>query len=177
MASKKAFTYFFFILLTVKILLSLILFSISCLWAGSVVEDSQTRFIFADEVNDASVDVCDDGGVRLVPEKSVYVHNSRLPYREYRVAIPANVKPAVTVKDVSTQTLTLDWCSEDTLVSKGVMVSAPLLKDGLWVVDIRVPTVSQSGAHWVLRKNFELTVKFSGSSQGKNPESECSPLC
>lgn len=159
----------FSILLNVKFLFSFILFSVSLLWAGSVVDDSQTRFVYSDEVRDTSTYLCDKGGVRLIPERMSLVENSDLPYREYRVAVPSNARPSVSVKDTKTEILTIDWCREDTLISKGTVISSPILRDGLWVVDIRIPLLLKSGSRWVLRKNFELQVNFSGSPQGKNP--------
>ncbi|MFA6623712.1 MAG: C25 family cysteine peptidase [Fibrobacteraceae bacterium] len=136
---------------------------------AAVISDTPSKFVFEDFVRSTSASACDGGGVRLAPENAVFLPGSALPYRAYRVALPANTKPSVSVSDESVSSATIDWCPEDTLVSKGIQVSNPVLRDGLWVADIRIPLVSGSSSRWTLRTKFKITVAFSGSAQGKKP--------
>lgn len=139
------------------------------LWAGSVVEDSERRFIYGDEVYLPSVSVCKTGGVRLVPENVFYSARSDVPFRHYQVALPSSALPLVSVKDLKTQKITLDLCSEDRLRLETVEISAPRLKDGVWITDIRVPLFIVSGNQKIMREKWELEVVFSGSPEGKKP--------
>ena len=67
----------------------------------NVVEDSRSRFVADDEVLDASVYGCIDElgeavpGSRFVPENATLGDSSDVPYRTYRVAIPAGARPRV----------------------------------------------------------------------------------
>ena len=67
-------------------------------FAMNVVEDSRSRFVADDEVLDASVYGCIDElgeavpGSRFAPENSTFADSSDVPYRTYRVAIPAGAR-------------------------------------------------------------------------------------
>lgn len=144
------------------------------LWAAflsafDIVEDSKSRFVFRDDVSDISPASCEDGDFRLLPENAFYKENSRTPYRVYRVAVPANAKPSVQVKDSLSSKFPVRWCAADALENASVEVSSPKLWDGAWVVDILVPLVRGSGSSVLVREKFQVTVTFSGKSENIRP--------
>lgn len=144
-------------------------------FAMNVVEDSRSRFVADDEVLDASVYGCIDElgeavpGSRFAPENSTFADSSDVPYRTYRVAIPAGARPRVSVSVKKTIPLGASYCEGATLKFSPVRASAPFLKDGLWMVDVRVPLYERSGNSVRLRKNFRLEVDFSTTGSGTNP--------
>lgn len=111
---------------------------------------------------------CDGGGSRLLPENASYREGSGTPYRIYRVALPSNAKPSVSVADVSTRRLS-DWCAADTLKNGSVEISSPKLYDGVWVTDISVPLIRVSGGSVTVREKFRLTVSFAGKASNQRP--------
>ncbi len=146
-------------------------FALSALsvWARAVTEDSPERFVYRDEVISPLVSACESGGVRLMPERSFYAAASDVPFRHYQVALPSAALPSVSVKDLKTRRITLDFCAEDRLRAEAVEVSKPRLKDGVWITDIRVPLFLFSGNGMVLRESWELDVRFSGTAEGRKP--------
>ncbi len=137
--------------------------------AFETLEDSRSRFVFRDGVSDLSPASCEEGDFRLLPENAFYRENSRTPYRVYRVAIPANAKPSVQVTDSVLTEFPLRWCSADSPGNASVEVSAPRLWDGVWVVDVLVPLVRGSGSSVLVRRNFQVSVTFSGKSENIRP--------
>jgi hypothetical protein len=133
------------------------------------MEDAPGRFVYRDEVVSPLVSACESGGVRLLPERSFYAAASDVPFRHYQVALPSASRPAVSVKDLKTQRITLDFCKEDRLRAEGVEVSNPRLKDGVWITDIRVPLFLLTGNGVTLRESWELEVRFSGNAEGRKP--------
>ena len=144
-------------------------------FAMNVVEDSRSRFVADDEVLDASVYGCIDEqgkavpGSRFVPENSTLADSSDVPYRIYRVAIPAGARPRVSVSVKKTIPLGASYCEGAILKFSPVRASAPFMKDGLWMVDVRVPLYERSGSSVRLRKNFRLEVDFGTTGSGTNP--------
>lgn len=144
-------------------------------FALTVVEDSRSRFVADDEVLDASVYGCIDElgeavpGSRFAPENSTFADSSDVPYRTYRVAIPAGARPRVSVSVKKTIPLGASYCEGATLKFSPVRASAPFLKDGLWMVDVSVPLYERSGNSVRLRKKFRLEVDFSMVGSGVNP--------
>lgn len=138
-------------------------------WAFSVREDSKTRFVIEDGVGDLSLTACAEGGSRLLPENAVYREGSATPYRIYRVALPSNARPTVSVSDISVSALLSDWCAADTLKNGSVEISAPKLYDDVWVADIYVPILRVAGKSVSVRKKFQLTVSFAGNPSNQKP--------
>ena len=144
-------------------------------FAMTVVEDSRSRFVADDVVLDATVYGCIDElgravpGSRFVPENSTFADSGDVPSRVYRVAIPAGAKPRVSVSVKKTIPLGAQYCEGANLRFMPVKASAPFLKDGLWMVDVRVPLYERSGNSVRLRKNFRLEVDFATTGSGTNP--------
>jgi len=153
---------------------AVLLFAVAS-FAITVVEDSRSRFVAEDAVLDASVYGCMDEmgekvpGSRFIPEKSAFADSSDVPYRVYRVAIPAGSKPRVSVSVKKTVPLGASYCEGANLRFSSVKASAPFLKDGLWMVDVRVPLYERFGSSVKLRKSFRLEVDFSTTGSGVNP--------
>ena len=139
--------------------------------ASSVVEDSKKRFILDDEVLDSSTKSCEDGsGMRFVPENAFYVDVGNVPVRHYRVALPSNAKPSVSVTNGKLVSLGASPCKSTPAKIPSVDVSNPFLKDNLWMVDVFVPLYVKEGGSVALRKNFRLNVVFgSAKVSGRNP--------
>ena len=139
--------------------------------ASSVVEDSKKRFILDDEVIDSSTERCEDGsGMRFVPENAFYGDSNAVPVRYYRVALPSNTKPSVSVSDNKLVSLGAPLCKSTPAVFSPVSVSDPYFKDNLWMADVRVPLYVKHGSSVSLRKNFRLKVEFgSFAAGGTNP--------
>lgn len=143
--------------------------------AATVVEDSRSRFVLNDAVADASVYGCVDAkgaeipGSRFMPENSFVDDDSDVPYRVYRIAVPAGASPRVSLSVSKTVSLGKPFCSGARLKASGVTASAPVLKDGLWMLDVKVPLYEKRGESVVLRKNFKLSVDFGKSGSGVNP--------
>ena len=143
-----------------------------------VVEDSKSRFVLDDVVIESSVHSCldekDKGGVFL-PENAAYLDGNSVPFRYYRVALPNNQKPSVSLTDSKAVPLGKSLCkggpggAGDSLRFLPVDVSAPYMRDGLWMTDIRVPLYIKSGSSVSLREKFRLKVQFNGSNNGVNP--------
>ena len=143
-----------------------------------VVEDSKSRFVLDDVVVETSVHPCDSAGLpgaKFLPERVTYLDGHDMPYRYYWVALPSNQKPAVSITDSKTVPLGKPLCAEhhdirtDSAWIYSVNVSDPVLRDGLWMTQIRVPLYVRNGASVSLRKNFRLKVQFNGSANGVNP--------
>lgn len=155
-------------------ILACLLLGVSAL-ASTVVEDSRSRFVLDDAVVDASVYGCTDEegagipGRTFVPENSEYDAESGMPFRIYRVAVPAGSKPRVSLSVQSTVPLGGDYCSGVQPKFSGVKASAPALKDGLWIMEVVVPLYEKSGSSLRLRKRYRLTVDFSMAGSGINP--------
>ena len=117
----------------------------------------------------------EDHGEVFLPENAAYLDGNSMPFRHYRVALPSNQKPQVSVIDQKTVPLKKPLCKggpggeTDVLKFLPVDVSKPILRDGLWMTDIRVPLYVKNGGSVALRKNFRLTVSFAGVIQGVNP--------
>lgn len=146
----------------IPFLLLLVTFAFS-----GILEDRHGSFVVLDSVRETSVSPCQKGS-RIIPENISYRPYSKTPYRVYRVGLPNSSKPSVSVRDLSTRPLSL-YCNEDSLVSTGIIVETPILRDGLWVSDIWVPLFLGSSQNPVLREVFKITVKFKGNASGKNP--------
>lgn len=139
--------------------------------ASSVIEDSKKRFVFDDEVMDASTKSCEDGsGLRFVPENAFYVSDDGVPVRHYRVALPSSSKPSVSVTNNRLVSLGASPCKSTPAKIQSIDVSSPFLKDNLWMVDVFVPLYVKEGGSIALRKNFRLNVEFaSATASGRNP--------
>ena len=139
--------------------------------ASSVVEDSKKRFILDDEVLDASKTACEDGtGMRFWPERAFYSDSNAAPVRFYRIAVPSNAKPSVSVTENKYVSLDAPLCKSASKDFHSVSVSEPFLKDNLWMVNVGVPLFVKSGNSVALRKKFRLNVNFaSASAGGRNP--------
>lgn len=139
--------------------------------ASSVVEDSRSKFVLEDEVLDSSIYPCEDnsrGLGKFSPENS-FVEDGNVPSRVYRVALPTKDLPSITVSNQKLVPAKGSYCNEDSLKFKAVSASTPVLRDGLWITDIRVPLLLKQGSSVVLRKNFKLQVKFNAAVAGVNP--------
>lgn len=143
-----------------------------------VIEDSRNRFVLDDVVMESSVHACnspEDRGAMFLPENAAYLDGNSMPFRHYRVALPSRQKPSVSVTDQKTVPLNKTLCKggpggeTDVLKFLPVDVSEPMLRDGLWMTDVRVPLYVKNGGSVSLRKNFRLTVSFASSAQGVNP--------
>ncbi|GEM_PF-473852 len=139
--------------------------------ASSVVEDSKNRFVFDDEVLDSSTKSCEDGsGLRFDPENAFYVSSGDVPVRHYRVALPSQAMPSVSVTNNRLVSLGGAPCKSTPVKIQSIDVSSPFLKDNLWMVDVFVPLYVREGSSIALRKNFRLNVEFaSASASGRNP--------
>ena len=144
-------------------------------FASTVVEDSRSRFVLDDGVSDTAIYGCTDEmgeeipGNRFAPENSTVDGNGGVPFRIYRVAVPAGATPRVSVSVKKTKSLKGEFCKGGSLNFSPVKASAPIMRDGLWMVDIRVPLYEKSGASLRLRTQFRLTVDFSKTGSGINP--------
>ena len=142
---------------------------------SSVVEDSRERFVYNDIVLDDNVYACSDmegapvEGFTFSPERAAYDNGSAMPYRVYRIAVPGNERPAVSVSDIETVPLGKPFCKGASLKYSGTEVAGPFFKDGLWMVDVRVPLYVKRGSAPALRSRFRLDVEFSQGSSGVNP--------
>lgn len=140
-----------------------------------MVEDSRSRFVLDDDVLDASVYDCVDGqgksipGNRFLPEFSSMDDDNDVPFRLYRVAIPAGATPRVSLSVKKTKPLPGSFCKDGKLKFSSVVASSPYKQDGLWMVDIRVPLYEKSGASFRLRTQYRLAVDFSVTGSGINP--------
>ena len=141
----------------------------SLLWSFETVEDSKSRFVLQDGIADVTPVACEEGDYHLLPENAVYQNGSGMPYRIYRVALPSNAKPSVTVSDSVRTSFGKTWCKSDSLKNGSVQISAPKLRDGVWVSDIWVPLLQVSGNSVFVRKNFQVKISFSGTPQNKRP--------
>ena len=148
-------------------------------FASTVVEDSRSRFVLDDGVSDTAIYGCTDEmgeeipGNRFAPENSTVDGNGGVPFRIYRVAVPAGATPRVSVSVKKTKALKGDFCKGSSLNFSPVKASAPIMRDGLWMVDIRVPLYEKSGASLRLRTQFRAIepIPFSSrtSSSGDEP--------
>ena len=144
-------------------------------FASTVVEDSRSRFVLDDGVLDATVYDCVDGqgkripGSRFLPEFSSMDDDNDVPFRVYRVAIPAGATPRVSLSVKKTEPLQGNFCKDGKLKFSPVVASSPYMRDGLWIVDVRVPLYEKSGASVRLRTQYRLTVDFSVTGSGVNP--------
>lgn len=139
--------------------------------ASSVVEDSKRHFILDDEVLNSSAELCEDGsGMRFSPENAFYSDSNGVPLRHYRIALPSNAKPSVSVTDSKVLPLGASLCKSTSAKALPVSVSEPYLKDNLWQTDVLVPLYLVHGQSVSLRQKFRLKVDF-GSSMvgGRNP--------
>lgn len=141
-------------------------------FASKVIEDSRSRYVVEDKVYESGVVGCDSGSVnegKFQPEGAHYLDGNGVPFRYYRVALPSKEMPTVSVSDINTVKLGKNYCKEDSLKFLPVSATTPVLKDGLWVTDVRVPLYVKQGASVALRKEFKLQVNFNGSASGVNP--------
>lgn len=142
---------------------------------GRIIEDSKARFILEDDVLDSHMYSCDSlnsFGAKFMPERAVYINDA--PFRFYHVALPSSEKPTVLLTDLATVQLQKPLCKEDaikinTTKNLHIDVSTPILRDGLWVTDIRVPLYKTQGSTISLRKKFKLSVTYNGIATGLNP--------
>lgn len=141
----------------------------SALWAFETVEDSRSRFVFRDGVSGVLPVPCEGSGYRMFPENAVYRDRSKMPYRSYRIAVPANAKPSVRLTDSLSESFPKTWCAEDSLSNASVEVSSPKLWDGVWTVDVLVPLLRVSGGSVLVRRNFRVSVTFSGTAENVHP--------
>jgi len=145
--------------------------------AYDVLEDSQTRLVLKDEVADHSVYSCTNevgelkDGFQFSPESAVYEDGNDVPYRKYRLALPGNQLPDVSLSDVKTVALGKKTCKDAKYSFSGVKVSKPFFKDGLWMTDVMVPLYEKSGSSVALRTSFKLDVSYGAAGAGVNPGS------
>ena len=139
--------------------------------ASSIIEDSNKRFILDDEVMDSSTKSCDDGsGMRFRPENAFYLDSNEVPVRHYRLAVPSNAKPSVTVTNSSLVSLGASPCKSFSGKIPSIEITSPFLKDNLWMVDVFIPLYVKDGGSIALRKNFRVNVDYgSAVSSGRNP--------
>ena len=110
--------------------------------------------------------------MRFSPENAFFQDSTDIPFRHYRVALPSNEKPSVSVTNNKLVPLDAQPCNNAQAKPLSVKVSAPFFKDNLWMVDVRVPLYVKQGNSIALRKNFRLNVDFAASSvSGQNPGS------
>lgn len=146
------------------------LFFVTSTFAGGVVEDLESRFVYRDSILDFSPEACSEGGIRLIPENVFYVDNTDLPYRIYRVALPDSIAPSVVIRDIKTKKMTSLWCQKDSIPNLKVRVSKPFSQDGLWITDIAVPLLKSKESFYTIREQFEIQVHFqSKRSKGYAP--------
>ncbi len=145
--------------------------------AADVLEDSPSKFLLQDKVDDRSVYPCMDeegavkDGYRFSPEFSTYLEGNSVPFRKYRLAVPGNGVPEVSLSDVKTVSLGKAFCKDEKLSFGGINVSRPVFKDGLWMVDVLVPLYERSGASVALRTDYKLNVSYGAAGAGVNPGS------
>ena len=143
--------------------------------ATTVVEDSRSRFVLDDNVINSEAVGCTDelgnevAGKRFFPENAAIGDDSDVPYRIYRVAVPAGSTPRVSLSVKKARPLQGNFCNGGKLKFSPVVASAPYLRDGLWIVDVKVPLYEKSGASLKLRTQFRLTVDFAKTGSGSNP--------
>lgn len=140
--------------------------------ASRIVEDSRAKFVLDDEVVESSLHTCGPGDrdqVKVFPEDAFWDDGNGVPFRYYRVALPTNSLPSVSVEDKNLVPVTKPYCKSDTLSFASVSASAPIFRDGLWITDIKVPLLVKQGSSIAIRKNFRLRVEFNGSFNGVNP--------
>ena len=145
--------------------------------AVRVLEDSKSRFVLQDAVLESGTHSCDslnDHGATFLPERATYLDDNAVPFRYYRVALPSSEKPAVSISDIKTVPLGKPLCKEGVggaseLKFLPIEASTPVLRDGLWITNIRVPLYVKQGSSVALRKDYKLTVQFKGSVSGVNP--------
>ena len=143
--------------------------------ATTVVEDSRSRFVLDDNVINSEAVGCTDelgnevAGKRFFPENAAIGDDSDVPYRIYRVAVPAGSTPRVSLSVKKTRPLQGSFCNGGKLKFSPVVASVPYLRDGLWIVDVKVPLYEKSGASLKLRTQFRLTVDFVKTGSGSNP--------
>ena len=105
-----------------------------------------------DGVLNAGVYSCTDMEGKLIegymfnPEMAAYDNGNSLPYRVYRLAVPGNERPSVSVTDVKTVPLNKPFCKGATIKYSGTQVAGPFFKDGLWMVDVLVPLYVKRGS-------------------------------
>ena len=141
-------------------------------FGSKIVEDSKKRFVLEDNVLETSIFACESPNTkrgRFLPEGSFFEDGNAVPFRYYRVALPANKKPRVSVVDKKTVPLGVEHCSDDPLRIYPVTISEPFLKDGLWMSDVRIPLYVKLSGGVALRKDFKIQVDFEGVPQGVNP--------
>ncbi len=143
--------------------------------ASTVVEDSKARFVKNEKVMDTGVYRCldDEGkpaeGYTFNPELAGYEDGNGMPFRVFRIAVPGNNRPSVAVSDIKTVALDKPYCKNKTIKYSGTVVEGPFLKDGLWMVDVRVPLYVKRGNAPALRSEFRLDVEFAGNATGRKP--------
>ena len=104
-------------------------------FASTVVEDSRSRFVLDDGVLDATVYDCVDGqgklipGSRFLPEFSSMDDDNDVPFRVYRVAIPAGATPRVSLSVKKTEPLQGNFCKDGKLKFSPVVASSPYMRD------------------------------------------------
>lgn len=152
------------------------LFLATPILAAKVVEDSRNRFVFGDEVANTGVYPCNNSsGGYFLPEGAFYYEDNGVPFRLYRVAVPSNEVPRVSVLESKFVELGRPLCGDpangiaDSLKFLPVSAGQPELKDGLWISEVRVPLYASRGRSVALRKEFRLQVEFSGKGSGINP--------
>lgn len=151
--------------------------------ASRIVEDSRTKFVLEDEVHSTEESPCLDldgtpslgnHGRTFAPENAFYDDGNGVPYRTYRVALPSNRVPEVSVTDSKLLPLMSSHCSmvdktRDPLLFSTPSASKPFFKDGLWYSDVRVPLFVKSGRSLALRQNFKLNVGLGNGASGAYP--------
>lgn len=141
----------------------------------SVIEDSRERFVMDDGVLNSGVYSCTDmegkpiEGYMFNPEMAAYDNGNMLPYRVYRIAVPGNQRPSVSVTDVKTVPLDKPFCKGASIKYSGTEVAGPFFKDGLWMVDVLVPLYVKRGSSPALRSRFKVSVEFAQGASGVNP--------
>ncbi|MBR4785229.1 MAG: hypothetical protein IK012_08260 [Fibrobacter sp.] len=108
-------------------------------------------------------------GNQFEPENATVSAESDVPFRIYRVAVPAGATPRVSLSVKKTKPMQGNFCKGGKLNFFPVSASSPYMRDGLWMVDIRVPLYEKAGASFRLRTQYRLTVEFSVTGSGINP--------
>lgn len=148
-----------------KNIVFLLLSVASCCLASRVVEDSRSRFVLDDEVYESTAYGCETGeGAQFFPENATISEEEGGAYRVYHVALPSNAKPSVSIGKVKLVQLGAKHCKGDSLRIRPLSVSAPYMRDGLWMTEIEVPLYEKRGKSVALRKSFELSVQFAGGA-------------
>lgn len=141
-------------------------------FASKIIEDSRAKFILEDDVYETDIFDCESGNPaegRFKPEGAHYQDDNGVPFRYYRIALPNNELPTVSISDINMVSLGKAHCKDEPLKFLPISTSEPVLKDGLWITDVRVPLYVKQGSSVALRKNFKLQVNFHGSANGVNP--------